>query len=179
MKVEHEEEVSYTWALRSVGAYLDEHKAQKISLLEVPEGIVATYSETSENGPDRAMMPFTIEEMVQYRSEMEHQRVASLTHGRDVASPPHVLGAAGYQDLLRALGWELDDTRAYNILVREMDDQFMLTYEYLDPRDNYLPYKRLLMLGADEIGLLMTEAYERRKLEPAPSILGRLRLRAT
>jgi hypothetical protein len=167
VRVEYEEQgVSYTWALRALGAYLDEHGAHEVTVLETPDGVVATYC-SKMGGDERALAEFSLDEMIAFRTELEHRRAAALARaGKMTNAVPATPEPGRYQDVLRALGWELDDQRAYNILVQELDEEMLVTYDFLDPRDNYLPFKVMVRLGQQELEGMMTAAYRRRRLEP-------------
>jgi hypothetical protein len=68
----------------------------------------------------------------------------------------------GYENFLRALGYELDRTQAYTITIDEMDDGLVLTYLFIDARQSFLPHKRMIFLAPKELETVKQDAVQRR-----------------
>ena len=69
-----------------------------------------------------------------------------------------------YEDVLRALGYELEHGAACMIALDELDEEgFVLTYQVNNPADGYLLRKRLLVLGPEQRHMILKDAYARRK----------------
>jgi hypothetical protein len=63
---------------------------------------------------------------------------------------------------LRALGYELERVPAYSLLLDELEDGFLVTYQYVDATGGYLIHKRLVVLGPQDKDSLLGEARSRR-----------------
>ena len=70
----------------------------------------------------------------------------------------------GYQDVLRAIGCELDRAEAYSITIDELDQGVFVSYVEPDLEEGYVGTKRMALLGPDEIGAVVEEARTRRGL---------------
>ena len=141
----------YQQLLRGLGARLDEYCARNIHLLEEPDGFTVRYqTEPAEN--DLIMARFGHDQLMNAQAEMERHRARH---------PPS--GADSYQDFLRALGFELEERSAYSILVDELEDSFLVTYQYLKPEQGYVLRKAMIVAGPDEKGAIMQHAHERRQ----------------
>lgn len=67
-----------------------------------------------------------------------------------------------YQDFLRALGHELEQVPGYEILLEELEEGFLLTYQYLLPSEGYQPRKQMAVIAAEEREDILTRARGRR-----------------
>jgi hypothetical protein len=95
---------------------------------------------------------FGNDELLERQAEMERHRARR---------PPSV--AASYQDFLRALGFELEERSAYSILVDELEDGFLITYQYVKPEQGYVLRKDMVVTGPGEKGAILKHAHERRQ----------------
>jgi len=77
----------------------------------------------------------------------------------------------GYQDFLRALGYELEQASAYSILIDEQDADFLVTYQYLNSADGYVARRRMDVLDAQLRGALLQQAYARRQRHQKRSLV--------
>jgi hypothetical protein len=141
-----QDSVRYEQVLRALGAYLDGQGAWRITVLETPTGCTVRYH---HRGTDEMAL-----------AEFGFSDLPDTSTARGLERPGGM--AARYQDLLRALGHELDDEGAWNILLDELADGFLLTYQYVDPRHSWQPQKRTLILGADDQGMILSQAHARR-----------------
>jgi hypothetical protein len=69
----------------------------------------------------------------------------------------------GYEDFLRALGHELEQIPAYSLLIDELHDRFLITYQCFDPAVGYVPLKRIVCMSPREIEEMVEAAKTRRK----------------
>lgn len=74
----------------------------------------------------------------------------------------HAAALSPYQDLFRAIGYELVDAGAYSIILDELDDGFLLTYQYYNPESGFMLHKRQIQLKRDDTRLILSVAIGRR-----------------
>jgi len=142
----------YEDALRSLGAHLDSENAGSACVLEMPHGFALRYRR-SDTGA-LVMKEFRLNALPSWRS----------LRGLELVRP--VRGR--YQDFFRALGHELDDERATAILLDELDDAYLLSYQHLDPRNRYQPVKGSLILGHEEREMILEQSHSRRSFIDQP-----------
>lgn len=63
---------------------------------------------------------------------------------------------------LRALGAELEEIGAYAILIDELDGGFLLSFQYYDATQGYVPLKASRMVEQGERGHLLNKEIGRR-----------------
>lgn len=151
-------EHTYQWLLRTLGAYLDEEPSCRISLAEVPDGFLVRqqrHLHKLEPRVDHLKRQTLVEQM---QTLMAHGRTGHAHHQGVWTAFPN-----GHQDFFRALGYELDESRARGILIDELDDGLVLTYNYPDSSDSTVWHKRMVVLGVEEIEAILNAAFERRK----------------
>lgn len=161
------EVVSYQRVLRTVGAYLDEYAASHVSLIETKDGF-AVRTDRPGNGSVSDVVEFGYEDLVQRNSLLTRRRGRGAMAA---ARPQHLTSGvrsldAMYQDLLRALGWELDSSSAYNVLVEEVNSMLLVSYIVLHSPSDPVWVKRSATLGVPELETMLREAHTRR--EPPP-----------
>jgi hypothetical protein len=141
----------YQRLLRGIGAHLDEYCSRNVHLLEEPNGFTVRY-QTEPGKNELIVARYSHDELLQRQAEMERHQARG--------SPA---GAGSYQDFLRALGFELETRSAYSILVDELEDGFLVTYQYLKPEEGYVLRKAMIVAGPGEIGAILQHAHERRQ----------------
>jgi hypothetical protein len=146
-----ENRIRYQEVLRNLGAYLDDAMARQIALLETREGFVLRYQDVGGAVVARELALEDIPDRRGSRSE-------------DVEGEPQGL----YQDFLRALGHELDDERASSVLLDELSEGYLMSYQKLDPRHGFRPVKRVLILRPPEQKVILERAHGRRARLPEP-----------
>jgi hypothetical protein len=150
----HENDV-YQWKLRSLGAYLDERKAYGLSLIESAGGFAVRYfRESNEREPNFEQLNDT--QLRAFQAALVKRRSPSEGSKEEEPAPGR------YQDFLRALGWELDDTTAFNIVLDELEQAFYLTYVSYDPPAGTAWNKRMANLGPGEKHAILRDARGRR-----------------
>jgi hypothetical protein len=142
--------------LRVIGRYLDRQHLHSISLMEVAGGFIARACRVGEAAPIVVEVldedfPRMIGEAIAARGEGEHERTVSK------------LLPTGYEDFLRALGYELDQRVAENIVVTEFVS--FVTVTGVEPSMNagVAAYDRFsYALSGEEISKLLDAAFARR-----------------
>lgn len=152
---------SYQRLLRALGFYLDGEEPRRFTVTELQDrftvvlervdGALASEQHTFQSLDEEA------EQLVERRKRRGTPRTITWP-----------LAGTTREDFLRALGFELDDEQARNILLDELDDGLLLTYSYLDPSKGYVWQKRLLVLREPEIKEILRTALSRRALNKRP-----------
>jgi hypothetical protein len=144
---------AYEESLRTIGAYLDASHAFQASVIEGVDGFHIRH-EQSEHQSDEVTRHVGYAELV------------SLDHVLKRKKRPFGLGIKRtthrYENTLRALGRELDAAKAYSLLIDEVDQGFLVTYQYLKPSQGFLVRKRMVFLDVDSIERVLEDAYDRR-----------------
>jgi hypothetical protein len=163
MRQGDQQRLPYQWVLRGIGAELDARGASQIMLLEGQDGFwVRFLGPDSEQGLQLVQMGY--EELLATKSRTEGKR-ARQTLFQKQALP------GGYQDFLRALGYELEQASAYSILIDEQDEDFLVTYQYLNSADGYVARMQMAVLDPSQRGALLQHAYARRQPHQKRSLL--------
>lgn len=148
------DKVPYEMALRSIGAYFDEHGAQEINVIETNEGFSIRYQPDPVQ-PDLRSGEFKYDDLESLTGHLEWHR-----NPRHSARNGDQNGR--YQDFFRALGHELDYVTAYDILLDEVGDSILLTYLQLDPAHSVAARKLMIMVGSKERQEVLASAHRRR-----------------
>jgi hypothetical protein len=161
------QKLSYQRMLRALGSYLDQERPGKFCILEVPDGFTVVV-ERSRLAPDLQEMHFTRGTLTEKAEQLMRGRRPSLRERAE----NWVLAPGGYEDFMRAIGFELDDSEAHGVLLRELESGILVTYSYLDPSQGYSWRKHMVTLGRGEIEQVLGAAYDRRQRR---GILGLIR----
>jgi hypothetical protein len=150
---------TYQWLLRAVGSYLDEEPSCRISLAEVSDGFIVRIQRALHK-----MEP----QVEHFKRENLEEQLERLFSSRKPTKQAHHQGIwanfpNGHADFFRALGYELDQAKASNIVLDELEDGLVLTYTFPVNEDGSQWQKRLVRLGLDEIEAILNAAFERRK----------------
>jgi len=149
--------LSYQWLLRAVGSYLDEAGAHSITVLEEPDGFVVRFQQGRL--PDSMVLThFNTEELVALKEALLKNRRSGRYSGSSALNEP----VDRYQDLFRALGFELDALKAYSLSIDEIGNDLFVSYLFLDPRHGYLWTKESIMLPMNGKQTLLQRARARR-----------------
>lgn len=153
-----QEQVPYQAILRAVGAYLDEHEACRIQIIELVDALMVQYG---DGGPSaaRQITQCSYADLLTREAELRKQKRRKLRWSASTGSAK----PSRYEDVLRALGYELEKGEAHMMALDEVDDGFVLTYQAYSPHEGYMLRKRLLVLGPDQQDMVLTAAYRRRK----------------
>jgi hypothetical protein len=159
-----EDRAPYQEALRMIGAHLDAHRATRARVLEDESGFIVSYQ--GDDNLDLTTDHFTYSDVFDFQIEGEARRSRQV----DVSEYPRT-----YQDFLRALGYELDQAEACEILLDELDDETtVVTYQHTD-RDSVLMWKKgIVTVGPKERAALLASAHGRRQTSEGRRGLRRL-----
>lgn len=160
--------ISYEKALRTLGQYLDARDSTMVHVLEAINGFTVRYQERADD-PASALVSFTKSDLLALDEEARrNRRIIRLLSGRS-GKAGHVRGST-YQQMFRALGSQLDAAEAYGLLIDEVEEGFLVTYQHLQSRDGYQSRKQLLILGDDALEIIMTDARARREHRQAGKV---------
>jgi hypothetical protein len=151
------QEVSYQRLLRALGGYLDQEPPGRFKVIEVLDGFTLVL----ERGAGKPLL-----QQVHFERTTLAEQAEQLVRGRRVFSRTSnhswPLCRAGHQDLLRALGYELDDSEAREISMDEFEDGLLVTYSYLDPTQGYSWRKHSVTLRGTDMDEILKAARNRK-----------------
>jgi hypothetical protein len=102
------------------------------------------------------------------------RREQQLIHRRKDRSDSAAPGSS-YEDLLRALGHDMQKLPAYTVVLDELEDGFLVTYQCYEPLTGFMPRKRMAVFGAAERQLLLDTAHGRRRASQKRGVFQLLR----
>jgi hypothetical protein len=144
--------------LRVIGRDLDHLHASRVRLMETPSGFSAQYFEDSLSDVI-ASLTYSHDEL---NARARGGRLQPLLRHPIGGGKRFKQGRPTYQDFFRALGYELEDAGAYAILVDELDDGYLLTYQFYNPESGFMLHKHRVALHADAAGEIVNVASMRR-----------------
>lgn len=155
--------VPYRRSLRALGAWLDEEPHARFEIIETQTGFTVILDGTGEE-PARQEHTFTYEDLAQRDAELEVER----GHKDDIEEPDVYVGhwslaPTTHQDFFRAVGNELDDTKAAQIALDELEDSVALSFSYLDQSGSYVWHKRMVVLTPSHAEQVLAVARSRRQ----------------
>jgi hypothetical protein len=143
--------------LRGLGAWLDTLAAPShFSLFESPQGFTAITG-AGMPGDRRREMVFTHETLMAMGGELRARRGQKVPYSVPWRDMP-----GSREDFLRALGYELDDSRAARVIVDELPDSVLLTYSYVNPSQGVSWRKHIVKMAAAEMDEILEVARSRR-----------------
>jgi hypothetical protein len=146
---------TYQNRLRVVGRHLDLNEYRSVSLMDVEGGILVRASSPKRHAP----------ELLEFPDEafLEIVRTAIQSRGsRKRVKTRSELIPTGYEDFFRALGYELDRRLAKSVTLHECQESiFLAGLEKGDPTSHVFSSFDV-MLGPDEIQLILDSAFRRR-----------------
>lgn len=151
-------ELSYQNRLRVIGRFIDEAELHTITLIEVEGGFVLRASRAGEP------WPLAIELSDRKISELLRRALDARGEG-EIERDSRDLLPTGYEDLLRALGRELDERIAESVVITELPSLFAVCgYEPVVAagigETSYRPFSDAL--GPHETRTLLHKALGRR-----------------
>jgi hypothetical protein len=144
--------------LRVIGLDLDHRHASRVRLMETPSGFSVQYFEDSQ-ADAIASLNYTHAEL---NARARGGRIQPLLRHPIGGGKRFKQGRPTYQDFFRALGYELEDAGAYSILLDEIDDGYLLTYQFYNPESGFMLHKHRVALHADAAGEIVNVASMRR-----------------
>jgi hypothetical protein len=149
--------VSYQVALRSLGAYLDERNVTRLNVLESNTGFAVRYQPQPEQ-PETEFVHLSYHDLLSLNGQLEQKR-----RRRAFSFAKQENEKNTYENILRALGYELDAVEAYSLLIDEINEGMLITYQYFRPNEGFNARKRMVILGADAVRTVLEDAEARRE----------------
>jgi hypothetical protein len=143
-------EFSYERILRGLGAWLDDHAARCLTLVETEVRFIVLF-DPGTGDSEREPVELTAAHMRSYESGLKAR----------VGRP-----GGRYQDLLRGVGHELDDLGASALLIDEIEDSFLVSYLYRSAHSRLMWEKKFTVLSKSDQAALLAKSRNRRKPEP-------------
>jgi hypothetical protein len=141
--------LTYQAALRAIGQWLDLQEATAgMRIVETPDGFLVAHTPDDDPDNDVSWM-FTFDDMIALAEDMS----------RRTRFPG---GSVQYQDLLRAVGYELDEVEAHAVLLEQVNDDLLLTYLYPNYVGGLSLHKQFTVMPQDAAAELVCNARERR-----------------
>ena len=153
--------LTYQVALRAIGTWLDSISTiASIRIVETDKGFLLQWADSDPAGVlTSRMIPFddvwALDEDKQLRKRSKDE-----------------LG--GFQNVLRAVGYQLDEAGGRAMLLEQVDDSFLLTYVYATYSGGYALVKDFSVLAPEDCLELVNVARQRRR--PGKLTKGFLRL---
>lgn len=161
--------VPYEHRLRIVGRHLDRDGYRGATIVEVPDGMVVRAIDS------QTMQPVVLEildtDIPELLSEVRSAR------GNGERSHHHPLLPTGYEDVLRAVGYRLDQEAARWITVTELATQLVVAGWVMRTGHHHSSYQPLeIVLPPDSIERMLDAAFRRRRTaQGRRTIFNRLR----
>lgn len=149
---------SYQRVLRVVGAFLDQEAPGRFRLIEGADTMHLVI-ERGGAAPQVHVETFPI--------GLLHSNAEQMVRGKKLFRAGHganwALSSANHEDMLRAIGYELDDVSAKNLALEETPDALLFSYSFVDAAQGYGYKKNLKVLSKNDIQALLDAAYARRQ----------------
>jgi hypothetical protein len=142
--------------LRLIGSQLDRAGATGIRLLAVADGFTVTFS----SGTAMAQVSMFHVSYDSLLDSSRHRRLSCVLPRRP-ALPWKRQFNGTYENLIRAVGHELDNARCFTILLDELDEGMLLTYQFFDPEAGFQLHKHRAVLSWEQLATIMTIALAR------------------
>ncbi|HEX6506799.1 MAG TPA: hypothetical protein VF221_04130, partial [Chloroflexota bacterium] len=151
-----EERLSYQTILRTIGAWLDSRNAANANVIEAPSAFVVRYV----LGDD----PRNLQEHILSGRELRELEAAMREHRM-------IQRNGRYQDLWRALGFEIDEREGTNLLLDQVEESLLVSYLYQKPETGLSWNKYASLLGQEDQAVMLRRAYARRRVVEQPRAL--------
>lgn len=144
---------SYQDLLRAIGAFFDASGAEDVTVFQVDAGFVARF-----HGPESGS-----------ESKSRHFAVGELMHDAEAAKQRPQRRAEGtrrersYENILRTLGWELDEVAAATVTIDELPSELYVSWLARNPQEGLAVIKRHATLGLDALSTMLHDAEGRRR----------------
>jgi hypothetical protein len=144
------ERLTYQIALRAVGAWLDASGAgSDIRILETTDGFMVQQATPESTGVESSQT-ISFDRVWHLSGDKKYRKRSKEKDG-------------GYQNLLRAVGFELDQADAHDILLEQIGEELLLTYVYPRYQGGFSVIKQFTVIAPDARQDLIRAAQERRK----------------
>ncbi len=156
-----QERTPYEAFLRVVGRDLDHRRATGVRVVETISGFEIHYA-VDDQSPEMVTLAYTFDQL---KAKAQGSRIQPLLR-HPMGGRRSKKGKPTYQNFFRALGYELEDAGAYLILLDELEDGYLLTYQFYNPDSGFMLHKHRVALQTDEAGEIVNVAGMRRGRVP-------------
>lgn len=148
---------TYQNELRAIGRHCDDAGFRGIGIYEVKSGFVL-------RGFSDATDAESLQAVEVPNDDIENLIIKNFTApGRNGVITRSPLCPTGYEDFLRALGYELEANQAKAVAIQELTDRFAVSYLQLQSTaEDYVWVAKSVLLTADDVLELVDEAFRRR-----------------
>jgi hypothetical protein len=126
-------------------------------VVETPTGFSVQYGTDSDSGLVEGMH-LTHDDIL---AGTRRSRLQPLLR-RPISSSRARRGRQTYENLLRALGYELEEAGAYGVLLDELDEGWLVTYQFLSPEHGFALHKHRVVVREEETSQIVQIAMARR-----------------
>jgi hypothetical protein len=144
-----EENIPYERELRVLGARLDDDACRQVRFLEVGDGFLVS--------SEQNLVPGEPTDSLVKHDDLRRGKIGDLHPGRRGHRDP---SRPRYKDVLGALGQQLERDRAYTLLFDEVDDSFVVTYQFCNAEMDYMLHKKHLIVERKDVPNLIRAAKE-------------------
>ena len=131
-----------------------------MELLETPAGFVVNF-DPPHGSSERCFAYFKFTDLKRSAYDMKVVRRVR----RPLAGPDRE-----YRHVLQSVGHDLDAIHAVSILIDELPESLIISYEYDDPGRGYSLRKRMALAGPKDRERLLRDAHRRhRRIQPRPT----------
>jgi hypothetical protein len=135
-----------------IGAFLDLARARAVSIIQLDDRLLARYY--ASGGGEMQVQLFSPADLDEDQgAEASGKREAGRRGSRNRSS---------YENVLRALGWELDQAAAASITVDEVDADFHVSWLTRDPVEGLMVVKRHALVRRSDLESILRDARARR-----------------
>lgn len=145
----------YEVQLRLIGRHLDVNDYQGMAIFETDGGYIVRAVIPGNRHADALEFP--------YDSVASLEQRAASSRGEGEREPPNTLMPTGYEDFLRALGYELDQRRSAAVMVVELGRGVVtrgLEYRVVGDQMSFAPFE--MILDPNDIQTMLDAAFRRR-----------------
>lgn len=152
-----------------MGHWLDEHEGEGFTVIEVHDGLTVVVGHAPQPAQE---IRFLWDDLVERASQLQAGRRKIWQSDKKRKSDKQRNADAQqetstkYQDVLRAIGFELDDAKAHGILVAQVGDEFALTYSYVDAAQGLSWRKHRVVIDRPSLEEIRRVALARRGRAP-------------
>lgn len=148
--------------LRALGTLLDEEPSCRMAVTEVSDGFVVR-TQRSVHTLEPRVRRFDRAVLSEQFERLSNERGRTPDRVRHPGIWTRLPG--GHREFLRSLGFELDEVSAHGVVIEELEDGIVLTYNYPDAETKRWR-KRMVVLGVSEIEEVLNTAFKRRGKGP-------------
>lgn len=162
---------TYQNRLRVIGRHLDVYRYRRVNILEVEGGFVVRASPQGSRGVE------TLEFVGHQFAQLIAKAASDRGSGERIKAQPDALLPTGYEDFLRAVGYQLDHHAAEAITVSELEEIVVVGGVGRVDETGVSRYGPIQWLfRSDDVSVLLDQAYQRREVIERRQAADRTRL---